>query len=136
MAAEIYVAQSSNDYPPRNPPDRSVWMEDDGYYWHLYRFFEGANLDRRRELIDLYGDAEFSGYQLDRLEDELQVALKDAHQKPAKWSVLTGWSDHPSRENEIWREVDREKMLDLITQLLWLVSFAKDSSLQIICTGD
>jgi len=136
MSAEIYVADRSNDQERQNPPERSVWLNDDGYYWHLYRYFEGANLDRRHELIDLYGDATIEGYQLDRLEDELRAALTDAQTRPAQWSVLTGWREQRARENEIWQEVDREKMFELVGRLLWLIAFARDSGLPLVCFGD
>jgi hypothetical protein len=136
MAATIYVADNWRARAPANPQEHSVLLDDDGYYWHLYRFFEGANLDRREELIDLYGGREIDGYQLDRLEDELNSALQDATRRPEKWHVLTGWHDHPSRQNEILREIDRGTLVELIRKLLWLVAFARETKLKVICSGD
>ncbi len=90
MAATIYVAESWRTTTPANPPEQSVSLDDTGCYWHLYRYFEGANLDRREELVDLYGGAEIDGYQLDRLEDELIAAREEAKGRPNQWNVLTG----------------------------------------------
>ena len=61
---------------PANPPERSVWLDSNGCYWYLYRYFEGAKVQRTEELIDLYGSAEIDGYELDRLEDELIAARR------------------------------------------------------------
>jgi hypothetical protein len=89
MAAYIFTAPSWRSKPV-HLNDKSVLFDDDGYYWHLYRYFEGANLDKREELVDLYGGREIDGYQLDRLEDELVAALRDTATKPNQWHVLTG----------------------------------------------
>jgi hypothetical protein len=81
MAADIYVAE--NFRADRvNPPERSVWLNDTACYWYLYRYFEGAKIQRSEELIDLYGGAEIDGYELDRLKDELIAACNDAQHKP------------------------------------------------------
>ena len=135
MAADLFVAESWKA-PHANPDERAVAFEDDGYYCHLYRYFEGANLDRRHELIDLYGGGPIDGYQLDRLEDELRAALEDASHRAQTWRVLTGWNEHPARENEIWKEVEKQKLIDLIHSMLWLINFAKERNLKLICYGD
>jgi hypothetical protein len=87
MAASIYVAENFRA-TRANPSERSVWLDDTGCYWHLYRYFEGAKVQRAEELIDLYGGAEIDGYELDRLEDELMAAREDANRKPNDWKVL------------------------------------------------
>jgi hypothetical protein len=135
MAAFIFVAASWQG-PPANPKDRSVLLESDGNYWFLYRYFEGANLNHESELIDLYGGGEIDGYQLHRLETELRSALEDVGRKPEHWRVLTGWNEEPTIENEIWRDVGRDRMVQLINQLVWLVEFAKERRLKLICSGD
>jgi len=115
MSAAICVAEHGIAALPANPPDRSVLLGADGYCFFLYRYFEGANLDHRSELIDLYGDVST---------------------KPERWLVLTGRNEHPALENEIWREVQREKMIQLIRQITWLIEFAKERKLKLICSGD
>jgi hypothetical protein len=134
--AVIYVAESSQTAVAANPQDRSVSLGADGYYWFLYRYFEGANLDRRSELINLYDDSEIDGYQLHRLEVELESAAENVRSKPDRWGVLTGWNARPALANEIWREVERDEMTRLIQKLLWLVEFARDRNLKLICSGD
>jgi hypothetical protein len=135
--AVIYVAEDRQTTAVKNPEDRSVILEADGYYWFLYRYFEGANLNRRSgELIGLYDDAEIDGYQLYRLECELKSAAEDIRCKPERWRVLTGWNERPTPENEIWCEVERDKMIRLIEELLWLTEFARGGALKLICSGD
>ena len=135
MAADIYVAENWRANRA-NPPERSVWFEDNGYYWHLYRYFEGAKVQRTDELIDLYGGAEIEGYELDRLEDELAAAREDASHRPEEWKVLTGWKESPARENEIWRVVQKADVLEIIANMLWLIEFAKANKLKLIVRGD
>jgi len=141
MAAQIFVAKNEKS-AAANPEGSSVLLEANGYYWFLYRYFGGANLDRSSELVDLYGDSEIDGYQLHRLETELSAALEDVSHKPERWRVLTGWDlrssakKEPAVENETWREVERERMVHLIRQLLWLIEFAKEQRLKLICSGD
>ncbi len=47
MAADIYVAENFRASRV-NPPERSVWLDDTGCYWHLYRYFEGAKSSEPR----------------------------------------------------------------------------------------
>lgn len=135
MAADIYVAENCRA-TRANPPERAVWLDDTGCYWHLYRYFEGAKVQRTEELIDLYGGAEIDGYELDRLEDELIAAREDASHKPNEWKVLTGWNESPSRENEIWRVVKKTELLEIIAKMMWLIDFARKNKLKLIVSGD
>jgi hypothetical protein len=136
MAASIYVAGSWRDGAMAHPPELAVWLDDAGIYWFLYRYFEAANLDRSRELIDLYGSAELDGYQLDRLEVELRSARQDVQFKPDQWEVLTGWNDTPAQENEIWQTVHKYEVLDCIDRLLALIDLARTQRLKLIVSGD
>jgi len=86
VAADIIVGPLS-DHAAHLRRGRLL-LNDDGYYWFLYRYFEAANLDRGAELIDLYGGAELAGYQLERLAEELQQALRDVEAGPAEWNGL------------------------------------------------
>lgn len=136
MAATVYVAESWRSREMAHPPEMAVWLDDDGLYWFLYRYFEAANLDRSQELVDLYGGAEIDGYQLDRLEDELKGARADVELKPEQWQVLTGWNDRPARENEVWRPVEKDQVLESIDRLLALVHLARTERLKLIVSGD
>ncbi|NBV45839.1 MAG: hypothetical protein EBR86_09420 [Planctomycetia bacterium] len=135
MAADIYVAENFRAARV-NPPERSVWLDDTGYYWHLYRYFEGAKVQRAEELVDLYGGAEIDGYELDRLEDELKAAREHATHKPDEWKVLTGWNGKPARENEIWRVVKKAELLEIIARMIWLIDLARTQNLKLIVSGD
>ncbi|MCA9620885.1 MAG: hypothetical protein KC731_17805 [Myxococcales bacterium] len=132
MAADLGLGNSFDD------PDITyvVSLDDDGYYWFLYPYFEKANLDRRRELVDLYGGAVLDDYQLDRFEEELREARFDAANRPEGWAVLTGWNAHRCKDFEIRKPVVREQLLKLIDQLLELVSDARAKQLKVIVSGD
>ena len=136
MAATIYVAENWESKRARNPKELTIWLDGDGTYWFLYRYFEGANLDRGNELVDLYGGAQIDGYQLDRLEDEVKVALEDVSRKPDQWKVLTGWKGSRARENEIWSVVDKSTVAEVINRLLALIAFARSNHLKLIVSGD
>jgi hypothetical protein len=136
MAAFIFVAESWKAHPA-NPQERSVLLESNGYYWFLYRYFEGANVTHKSELIDLYDGGEITGYQLHRLETELRTAAEDVARKPDRWQVLIGWNGaEAAMDTENWSEVQRDKMSELIQRLLWLIDYAKDRKLKLICSGD
>jgi hypothetical protein len=135
MAADIFVAENYRA-TRANPPERSVWLDDTGCYWHLYRYFEGAKVRRTEELVDLYGGAEIDGYELDRLEDELIAARDDASHRPNEWKVLTGWKESPARENEIWGVVKKSDLLEIIARMMWLIDFARQNRLKLIVSGD
>jgi hypothetical protein len=136
MATALYLASASDLRRPTNavPP---VILDSDGYYWFLYRYFESANLERHKgELIDLYGGGVIEGYQLHRLQCELEQALEDVERKPQSWTVLVGWKgDTVSLETEEWQAVERNKMIDLVSALLALVGATSDS-LKLVCDGD
>ncbi|MBX7223985.1 MAG: hypothetical protein K1Y36_28980 [Blastocatellia bacterium] len=136
MAATVYVGENWKSATLANPPEKTLCLDDSGVYWHLYRYFEGANLDRRHELVDLYGGGEIFGYQLDRLQDELKSALADVTHKPAEWKILTGWNTSQSRENEIWQTVRKTELAEIIQQFLWLITFAREKQLKVIVAGD
>lgn len=133
---DIGIGSHLDDPSVRSGP--LVAFNDDGYYWFLYRYFEAAKVDRRTaELLDLYGDAEIGGYQMERLADELTNAREDAQTKPDEWSVLVGWrGGGPSRKTEIRRPVTRDRMLNLIDHLLALINDARARGLKLIAVGD
>src|SRR5688572_10638153 len=114
MAALLYLADARNRDKP-DPAVSAILLEDNAAYWYLYRYFEGANLDRRTELIDLYGGTVVEGYQLHRLQTELELALDDTERKPSSFDVLVGWSNEkPSVETERWQRVEKVEVLALI----------------------
>lgn len=136
MAALVYLADPTNfDKPSSALP--SILLESTAEYWFLYRYFEAANLDRRTELIDLYGGGVIEGYQLHRLQCEMEQALQDVEAKPGSWKVLVGWSgEKKSAETEDWRTVNKFNMLALISSLLELIYYSTQSQLRLVTSGD
>lgn len=136
MAAALYLASPSDLRRPASAVS-PVLLESNGYYWFLYRYFESANLERHKgELIDLYDGGVIEGYQLHRLQCELELACEDVQLKPQSWPVLIGWEgETASIETELWSTVEKDEMLKVITSLLALVRGASES-LKLVCDGD
>lgn len=136
MAALVYLADPSSPDRP-SPVLPSVLLESTGEYWFLYRYFEAANLDRRTELIDLYGGCIIEGYQLHRLQCELQQALLDIEARPESWKVLVGWSGEAKTvDSEDWRTVTKSAIVALINSLLQLAYHSARSQLKLVTSGD
>ena len=133
MALDIGIGSGIRD--PGIQYKLEFWA--DGYYFFLFGYFERANLSRSHELLDLYGDSEIGGVQLDRLEEELIRAKADVTDKEDTWDELIGWSGIERKESQEVREkVERERMLILIKKLLALVSEARERQMKIIGLGD
>jgi hypothetical protein len=136
LATTLFLASPPDFQQPSNLVAPQL-LESDGYYWFLYRYFESANLQRQAdELIDLCGGRLIEGYQLHRLRRELKQALEDITHKEDRWKVLTGWNgEKVSLETEVWQEVEKSKMIELVLSLCALADGASDS-LSLVCYGD
>jgi len=136
MAAFVYLEDPNNaNHPSEAVP--GVMLDSSAEYWYLYRYFEAANLDRSVELVDLYGGAVIEGYQLHRLQTELENALDDAQRKTASWRVLVGWSSvQQSQETEDWQIVEKSDVIKTINSLLELVRYSSTSGLKLVSSGD
>ena len=135
MGADLFIADEQGTRIDDSGP--SITFDDDGYYWFLYPYFETANLNRRFELVDLYGNSEIDGYQLERLRDELLEARLDVEKRADTWKVLVGWTGTTkSRTTEIWRSVYRTEFLDRIDHLLRLVDAARVGGRKLVVVGD
>jgi hypothetical protein len=137
MAAHIFLADPKHLDQPAAGLD-SIALDDDGYYWFLYKYFEEANLSYSNiELIDLYGGGIIEGYQLHRLLTTLEEALYVTKLMPPKWRVLAGWtSEEQSQASENWEEVERLRMEQLIEQLLNMINKSISSNLKFVSSGD
>jgi hypothetical protein len=136
MAAFNYLADDSDlDKPIPGAPTLS--LDSSPEYWFLYRYFESANLDRRRELIDLYGGGVIDGYQLHRLRTELELARSDVESKPNTWSVLVGWDrEVASIASEDWRTVDKSTVHMIIQTLLDMIQYSETHGVKFVTSGD
>jgi hypothetical protein len=136
MAADLFPGMSVDDSQALQS-DWTIHLDDDGYYWHLYPYFESAKLPSGGELIDLYGDNEVSGYQLDRLRSSMETARNDLCWRGDSWEVVTGWSgDDLSPETEIKQRVDKYRLLELIDRLVSLIDYCVACELKLCIYGD
>jgi hypothetical protein len=135
MAAFNYLANDDLDRPISGAP--SLTLDSSPEYWFLYRYFESANLDRRHELIDLYGGRVIDGYQLHRLRTELELARSDVAAKPDEWAVLVGWNREPvSIETEDWGTVDKSKVNAILQTLLDMIQYSETHGARFVTSGD
>jgi hypothetical protein len=135
MACDVFPATSLDERP--TSPELFVEFQSDGYYWHLYPYFESAKLPSKNELIDLYGDNEISGYELDRLESRLREAKLDMQWRAETWLVTIGWTgSNICRESEDQRLVDKQTMLALIDRMLNVIAYTKENELKLCVVGD
>lgn len=136
MAVFIYLA-SPEDLEKPIPDAPTLLLGSSPEYWFLYRYFEAANLDRRHELIDLYGGGPIEGYQLHRLRVELEQAQSDIEAKPEAWDVLVGWKGEvASRETEDWRSVDKSSVGAIVRGMLDMIQRAEEHNVKLVTSGD
>ena len=115
--------------------DGEPWLSfDDGYYWFLYPSIESLLLETGRS-IDLYGDAEFAGSDLDALRRMLSRARTLVEMQPGSWEVVTGTQTEPVRR-DILATVHRAAFLELLDTWDRLVTRAQETGRSIVCLGD
>jgi hypothetical protein len=136
MAADIYPATGLDD-DPQQESLLNVQLQSDGYYWHLYWYFESAKLPSNHELINLYEDNEIFGYELERLDARLKEAALDLQWRPDAWDVTIGWNGKDlCRETELKSRVRKHEMLSIIDHLLSLITYASARDLKLCVRGD
>ena len=114
--------------------DPGIDLDDDPYYWFLYPHFEDI-FRQTEQLIDLYGDAAFSGRDLIVLRNKIQHVRADSEQLDEKVQVTT--------ESKIWidgrftyPELEKSKLLGLLDSFLETINFAIKNNYRVVCFGD
>jgi hypothetical protein len=128
---------------PLSPAEPVVSFDDDengGYHWFLHPFFHRL-AEKTGQYIDLYGDAEFCGADLQSLRDTLLDARQRVAAQPERWSVYVGTATMPNAPvppppREVLKEVERSEMLALIDRFLAVVERSKITGLPVVCFGD
>ncbi|MEQ8637148.1 hypothetical protein [Gimesia maris] len=108
-----------------------VYLEDDGYYWFLFPFFQDV-WEQTGQMIDLYDNAVFSAIELSVLLAILERASAEAREQPDKWEVCIGWRG----DDAIMSTVTKPELLALLTKLIDLVTEAQSSQCAVVCFGD
>lgn len=109
-------------------------LEDDGYYWFLYPLFEKLQ-GLTTQLIDLYGDAVFSGARLDDLQDMLDEARALVAGQPERWRVHVAMN-YPPNHPEGSREVTRAGFEGLFKQFQNVIDDARATGSSVMFVGD
>ncbi len=110
-------------------------LYDEGYYWFLHPLFEKL-LAETDQYIDLYGDARFEGFALDALERMLADAAKQVRKQPPRWKVYIGTQGYQGKRSELYYEVEKSRLLDLLSQWKAVIARAKELSRAVVCFGD
>jgi len=111
-----------------------VSFDDDGYYWFMHPWFETL-AEQTGKYIDLYGGAEFSPIEFQRLRTITAEVRERILEQPTTWQVTTGWQTHPERK-EILKEVNRDDFLRLLDDIESLMNKAASTGKSIECIGD
>ena len=85
--------------------------------------------------IDLYGGAEFSPIEFQRLRSIAAEVRQQVLNRSETWQVTTGWQTHPEKK-EILREVNRKDFLKLLDDFETLMDKASSAGKSIECIGD
>jgi hypothetical protein len=124
--------------PSRFEPDWLA-MEDDGYYWFMYPFFERLSA-ATGQMVDPYGGAEFHGATLDALRRTLAEARDAVSAMPEQWQVQTGTSlgsvIAPTPPTPVLETVARETFLNLLAAFGALAARADRDGRRLVCIGD
>ncbi len=147
MPLDIGLAGSRPGPPSAAGPivqfcDNDKYPDDDtgGYYWFLHPLF--ARLaEKTGQYIDLYGDAEFRGDDLELLRQTLLEARQLVATHPEQWSVYVGTSSMPNATPpvppwKVFKKVERSKFLSLLDALLAIVDRASSTGVPVVCVGD
>jgi hypothetical protein len=134
VSCEIFPAANVAD-AERVPHNSRLFLEGDGYYWHLYPYFQSAKIPSEDpELIDLFSNNVIDGYELDRLQLRLEDARMDIQWRPDQWTVTTGWrGGNIAKETEILCTVEKRKLNQLINQLLEMIENTKKMHYDYMC---
>ena len=134
MALDIIL--SANRQVPEWNADASVSFGAGADYWFLWPTLIKEIKDATGELIDLYGDAEFFGDNLKKVE---RLIIKQIHElknkKEDKWEVHTGTEFQPVKK-EIYRTLVKKDLEDKLEKFLLIVRQAIEKDEKIICIGD
>ncbi|WP_417387920.1 hypothetical protein [Gimesia sp.] len=108
-----------------------IYLEDDGYYWFLFPFFQDV-YEQTGQMIDLYDNAVFSANDQPVLLAILERASAEAREKPAEWNVCIGWRG----DNAVMSKVTKPELQTLLTKLIDLITQAQSRQCAVVCFGD
>jgi hypothetical protein len=121
------------------PPEFHTSLDDDGYYWFMYPYFEKLAA-KTGQLLDLYGGATFEGEALQELRAIVATIREAVCKMPLQWEVQTGDSigsyPHTTPPQPIYAGVERITFLALLAQLDAVVDGAIRRDTSVVARGD
>lgn len=114
--------------------EKTITLDDDGYYWQLYPFFNGIAVESG-QMIDLYGDARFTSSEFETLIEFLEAAKRFTNAQPDEWGIVSGVQIEPSIEAVV-HTVARDVLRSLIDKLIAIAQKARAINCHVACVGD
>jgi K+ transporter len=134
MAVDIVL--SVNGKMPKFNPETSILFEDDADYWYLWSSMIKEIKTATGELIDLYGNAEFFGNNLSKVEKIVFNQLEELKQiKETQWEVCVGTQTKPIKK-EIFKTLIKKDIEEKLQRFLSIIRQAKQTGEKVICCGD
>ncbi len=119
---------------PPIPIEPILTLDDDGYYWFLHPLFEELRA-ATGQYIDLYGNATFTGANLDALDGILSAAQRLVELQPECWEVHIGTQVLPVQK-EIYKPVKRTEFFRLLGLWEHVLERARQTGHPVVCFGD
>ncbi len=104
---------------------------EEGYYWYLWPFFERL-WKSTKQMIDLYGDADFDSQNLDSLRGILIEAKDSLKDKPDILEVNYGTQDN----KKVYYSISKRNLEEQIDLLINSADIAKNEGKHLIFRGD
>src|SRR5579872_5530136 len=134
MAVDIVV--TVNGQIPRYDLQNSISFNDDADYWFLWPTMIKEIEDRTGQLIDLYGDAKFSGDFLGQVEKILLRHLEELNQRSdPQWEVHVGTQTEPVKK-EIYKTLIKKDLEEKLQRFASFLRYAAQANEKVICLGD
>ena len=111
-----------------------IIMEDDGYYWFLWPYFERF-LTETGEIINPYENAFLTDDQLPFLQNLLHEAAFQIQVQSEFWMVAVGIRFTPEREI-VYEAVKRDVFRQLLYDWLQVIERAQALKKPMVCFGD
>lgn len=109
-------------------------LSDEYEYAFLYPLLEKLRA-RSGQFVDWYGFAQFTGPELDDLDNTLSEAYALVEAQPGKWLAHNGTPAQPGDEGT-FEILDRAGFLERLEQWRRIIKRARELKLSVICLGD
>lgn len=133
MSLDVYISSTKKINYEAEGLDFT--LEDDGYYWYMFPFFESIRKSHNL-MIDLYGYEIFFEKDLNILETQMLKISKSIEDKPEVWEVKVGERNFILKKVELFNYVNKKQFKELIQKFLNGIERARNDGKYLIFYGD